>query len=607
MGVTILPLGLLVIGGSLWWVWSKASGSLVTRGTLAYERKDWLEAGRLAQERLETSKADTKARRLLARTSARLGRFPEAKAIYASLEIRDLEAEDYCLQGLGQSLAGDPLSAQSALKKALELDPDHAESLHLLGLAAYQMGRVVESTKLAEQLVRKPGWESRAEFLLGVSRASDHDASGASEALRRALRHDPEIRAVPDDPLSTQKLLARVLMQSGQGAEARDVLLEGRRSSVDTEAEWLLSRAYLMLGDVGRAAEALKRSGSYRAEHLSDPEPAAFVGEARCTSCHPVVGRTVLASRHSRTYLAGEIAGLPVPDQPVPDPHNPRVSHEIKRSNGEVVVLTRLPDRILRAVVEYALGAPDRFSSLVARDESGQWRNVRLAYHHGPTGSGWSKMKGLEPLPRRDDDYLGETYSSEDARRECLVCHVTSPRAVREQVGPEAADKAIGCERCHGPGSLHLAALPLRFPDMAISLPSRSSPAEVNRSCAECHAQHYLAMPASFTDPAWARFPSSSLPMSACFTRSGGALDCVTCHDPHRDVETSPSHYEEKCLTCHASRPGHQDDAAFRPSCPVNPRRDCLKCHMPKVPYDWLHGHFTDHYIRIPSESDHGR
>jgi hypothetical protein len=224
-------------------------------------------------------------------------------------------------------------------------------------------------------------------------------------------------------------------------------------------------------------------------------------------------------------------------------------------------------------------------------------------------------MKGQAARPRLEADYLGEPYASEDARRECLVCHVTNPRAVRERVGPEAADRAIGCEKCHGPGSLHVAALAARFPDMAISLPSRSSPPELNQSCAECHAQHFVAMPPARTAAGWARFPSSTLPMSACSIRSGGALNCVTCHDPHRDVETSQSYYEEKCLSCHSSKPRHDsaaapvpgpasterpaDDAAYRASCPVNPTRDCLTCHMPKVPYDWLKGYFTDHYIRI--------
>ena len=38
-------------------------------------------------------------------------------------------------------------------------------------------------------------------------------------------------------------------------------------------------------------------------------------------------------------------------------------------------------------------------------------------------------------------------------------------------------------------------------------------------------------------------------------------------------------------------------------TCPVNPRVDCLKCHMPKVPSVVPHAMFTDHHIRIHSEA----
>jgi hypothetical protein len=113
-------------------------------------------------------------------------------------------------------------------------------------------------------------------------------------------------------------------------------------------------------------------------------------------------------------------------------------------------------------------------------------------------------------------------------------------------------------------------------------------------------------MPASRTDPAWARFPGSTLPWSRCYAESGGALHCVTCHDPHRDAETGSASYEAKCLSCHApsspaADPGDRKDVARGAStCPVNPAGDCVRCHMPKVRYDQMHVDFTDHFIRVP-------
>ncbi len=612
MAVLVLAAGLG--GACLWWGWSWLVPSSLARGVSAYNRGDWQEAARLAQERLAAAQDDPKALRLLARSAVRLGRFPVARSLYDRLGPHDLEAEDYCVLGLGWNLAGEPLEAEKALHAALQADPDHAESLHLLGLAAFQRGQVFEATQAAGRLARRPGWGARAELLLGMIRASDHDPAGAAAALARALEQDPAIRLTPSDPFSTRRLLARTLLQAGRPAEARASLRPALDSGADREAEWLWSRAELLAGNPDGAAAALARSGSYRAEHALEPEPAPYVGEARCAGCHPDVARTARASRHARTFRRGrDLADLPLPDRPVTDPDNPQVSHTLRRVDGQVQVHTRVADRILRAVVDYALGSMDRYISLVGHDEEGQTRTLRLSYHRSAEGSGWDRTKGHAVHPARVDDFLGERFSSADEQQECLVCHTTSSRAIRQQVGPEAADRAIGCERCHGPGGLHLASIAARFPDAAIANPAQAAPKEINQSCGGCHSQHFLAMPSARTAPDWTRFPGSTLPQSRCYTESGGALNCVTCHDPHTNAESSRPYYEAKCLSCHATSstrghampiPSGQTDAAFRSPCPVNPRRDCLDCHMPKVRYDWLHADFTDHYIRVHRPSD---
>ena len=479
----------------------------------------------------------------------------------------------------------------------------------MLGMAAFQRGWNLEGTRAAERLAKRPDWEARADLLLGMIGAGDNNPTGAAEALRRALERDPTIRPVPSDPFSTRKLLARTLLQACRWAEARDALGTILEAGSDPEASWLLSRVALLEGDWGRAAAELARSGTYRAEHPLEPEPAGFVGEARCAGCHSQAHHAVLASRHARTFRRGrDLADLPLPDHPMIDPDNPQVSQRIHRVDGQVQVETRVSDKVLRAVVDYALGSSDRFTSLIGRDEQGQVRTLRLSYHRSGEGSGWDRSKGHAVHPHRIDEFLGERFTSDDEWVECLVCHTTSARAARLKIGPEAEDRAIGCERCHGPGGLHVAAVAARFSDLAIANPAQAKAGEINQSCGGCHGQHSLPMPASRTAPDWTRFPGSTLPWSRCYAESGGALSCVTCHDPHKDAETSPAYYEAKCLACHASpskmtasTPAHpqQAEATRRSSCPINPGRDCLSCHMPKVAYDWLHGSFTDHYIRV--------
>src|SRR5262249_50743795 len=133
--------------------------------------------------------------------------------------------------------------------------------------------------------------------------------------------------------------------------------------------------------------------------------------------------------------------------------------------------------------------------------------------------------------------------------------------------------------------------------------------------CSECHIVGSRAVIESAPeDPRYARSPGLTLTFSRCFKDSSGGMSCLTCHNPHREAEHSASFYEAKCLTCH-SRPvapaipasgpaGGRSDAPATPTgrrttCPVNPVKDCLGCHMPKVPMPDLHTHLTDHYIRV--------
>jgi nitrate reductase cytochrome c-type subunit len=94
-------------------------------------------------------------------------------------------------------------------------------------------------------------------------------------------------------------------------------------------------------------------------------------------------------------------------------------------------------------------------------------------------------------------------------------------------------------------------------------------------------------------------------------------MSCLTCHDPHRDAETSSTYYESKCLQCHTAKVGsespHVDrntsavgrliESERKVACPVNPTKDCVSCHMPQVQTSIPHTTFTDHFIRVHPEA----
>ena len=162
------------------------------------------------------------------------------------------------------------------------------------------------------------------------------------------------------------------------------------------------------------------------------------------------------------------------------------------------------------------------------------------------------------------------------------------------------SDRGIGCERCHGPGGSHRRAVEAHFPEPAIARPRLASAAQVVALCGDCHRAPAKTTPA---DAGFVRYQASSLVLSRCYTESDGGLSCISCHNPHKDAETSSSFYVAKCLECHAppgpSTPGRPTTPVLtRPPCPVNPRGDCLSCHMPRIKDAVPRTVFTDHWIR---------
>jgi hypothetical protein len=200
-----------------------------------------------------------------------------------------------------------------------------------------------------------------------------------------------------------------------------------------------------------------------------------------------------------------------------------------------------------------------------------------------------------------------------------MDCHHTHSHAVLAGTGPESSDRAIGCERCHGPGGNHLKVVSSKDfasnddPDLAIGRPSLASAPAIVGLCAECHSQNKMGRVLTPGSTDSIRFQAVTLTWSRCYEESGHKLDCLTCHNPHRNVETSTRWYESRCLQCHspagaainrAGSPARGNDAGGLTSCPVQPASGCVECHMPRKETSMAHILFTDHFIRVHRGSD---
>ena len=582
-------------------------------GLSAYDRGDWASAATAARDRLVKAPKDADALRLFARATARLGRDDVAQAAFGRLGAKAWGAEDYVLLGGIVDRKGMYDLAVDAWRVALEKEPDRPDALAAFVALNRKVEAFEEAAALAERLAKRPGWNARGLALLAELRAKLGDHASAVDCLRKALAGaaDDTPRAgdpfLLPEPAALRLGLARALLHLGKADEAEAAL---RDAGAGPEAAWLHARAAIQRGDRGVGAEIFEASNQYRDEHPLEPEPAPFVGSVRCAECHRSVAGAAGHARHSQTFSkAAGVGDLPLPPAGTPDPVAPGASHSVSRvKDGSADVLrweTRVDGQTFRAIVDYAVGSGDRGVSLVGRDDSGKARELRLSRYHDEAGAGvWDLTTGHTPKPTADADYLGRPLSADQARG-CLACHVTDPFSYAKNSGPVALDRAIGCERCHGPGGNHVAAVtsgPVPN-DLAIAAaPGLAEPSAVNRQCGECHSLHSGAT-VSPDDPISVRFQADTLVWSRCYTESGESLSCLTCHDPHRNAKKSAGHYESRCLACHtgAAPAGPEVDAPHASkACPVNPRNGCLTCHMPVVrPKAIPHTPFTDHHIRV--------
>jgi Flp pilus assembly protein TadD len=224
----------------------------------------------------------------------------------------------------------------------------------------------------------------------------------------------------------------------------------------------------------------------------------------------------------------------------------------------------------------------------------------------------------------------------------CLFCHGHRPAPVEYTVNHYrtpalAGQSSIGCERCHGPGQLHVESRrrgETPSGDLTIVNPARLEPALREAVCQQCHLQGEVRVErrgrklkdyrpglplhefvSVYTQPVQAGDDQKSvshvqqMEMSICFQKSAGAhqLGCISCHDPHAPIEPArrAAHYRNRCLNCHQEGVGRESSTRgqSRPcSLPLAERRArqdrCTSCHMPKnSSANIVHAAVTDHRI----------
>lgn len=387
----------------------------------------------------------------------------------------------------------------------------------------------------------------------------------------------------------------------------------------------------VMIGAGAVSGRANPESAEAKQFHFQNTDPGVkYVGSEVCWYCHYEIYQSFRKAAMGQSML---LPSDPKQLAKVPRPvtvYNKKFDRyfEVMRKGSDLFQseyqLDAHGQEIFRTThkIEYVVGPGENVIGYITHRLGNYLVETPLSYY---TKSGtWELSPGWEH---------GDYGFSRPVTVGCIACH--SGRALPAPEGnglyqnPPFREMAIGCENCHGPGQLHVAArskglLPAGKVDHTIVNPARLPGWLADNICMNCHqaGDARLLQPGKTyfdfrpgtplnntlsifmvpfdresppTDPLLQQYVSMIL--SKCYRATGGRLHCITCHDPHFEPTASqaPAYFRKKCLQCHTEK-----------SCPIplkarlqkTPPDNCAGCHMPKQDIHHIaHSSLTNHRI----------
>jgi hypothetical protein len=318
---------------------------------------------------------------------------------------------------------------------------------------------------------------------------------------------------------------------------------------------------------------------------------ATFVGSDACADCHPKEFKSHGVTGHAlsmRTIGSRSSMGATPPLGPIP---NSRL--ELQMLDYHYAITHRDSGNFFP--LHFAVGSGKQGTTYIAIPSEKSLFEMRWSYF--PVLGKWLVTPGQEKF-KGDTKGLGITLTG-GTPRSCILCHsVTLPA---DSLFPEPKFLGVGCESCHGPGSVHASSGNKRGGKVVhMEDLSRIGGIRMNALCGKCHRDTDEVMKLSENQRVTQRFFPYGLWKSKCFQASKDKMTCSTCHDPHTSVSSDRSAYEARCLSCHNTSAATHG-APIQKSCPVNPRSGCIGCHMPRrnaFPSTTLPIRMADHWIR---------
>ncbi len=354
----------------------------------------------------------------------------------------------------------------------------------------------------------------------------------------------------------------------------------GRRTRL---ALWLaISGLCVIVASLPLLQSPDQRAMRHSAKVLAQVVPGfgLYVDDRSCAECHPTQAASFPHTGHARTLqpaaewpLAAGLEGMTFQD---PERGTKYHYHFDPQQGLSVTVPERLGSDSFP--LTYAFGSGRRRVTFLTLIPNRVGETVGIEHRVSVLGGQDGLVLELTPghqqhVPAQEVEQFGRVIDSAALGR-CLECHATRGEIREHEI--LGLEPHVGCQKCHWPGREHAIAMrEARAQGATVPKRPQPSPLEQIRACSRCHLpagsdDELKSMPGHIRS---VRVQASELLQSRCFTQSENRLDCSTCHDPHAPIVTDLAPYVEQCLACH----GTPDST----SCPVSPKTDCVRCHMP--------------------------
>ena len=358
--------------------------------------------------------------------------------------------------------------------------------------------------------------------------------------------------------------------------------------------------------------------------YLNTTSRATYVGSAACRECHNDQYASFGKTPHSRALGPVDLKT---------EPPSAQFSHEksgrtyrVYRQDGEFRHSGRISGTDISTgdfPVKYTIGSGHHSRSYLIEIDGFLVESPLTWY---ASKNAWKVSPGY--------DMPNHWSFTRPVFKGCVSCHagrVESLSGTTHQI--KFHEQRIGCENCHGPGSLHIETrrnreVSVEDKDLTIVQPAKLS-RELNESiCGRCHMGGAASVNVrgrsiddfrpglrltDFKVHYRKNLPDDAMTVvghfeqmrrSKCYTRSN-SMTCTTCHNPHDSPDESDkvASYRKTCLSCHESDGGCKLPEKRRLA--QNPANNCIACHMPKSGTDIPHFAFTHHRIGLNHKTDY--